>query len=94
MAEERELTPSSVIWAIMAVSARWLVALLVLAIGYAATECIWAGCVNPAPHALLAWSVVLADGLFVLSGYLGWRMTGTRVAWLAVIPALLVHQIL
>lgn len=86
--EGAELTPSGLIWSIMAVSGLWLVGLFVLAIGYTLTECLGAVCAEPAPRGVWWASVGLAAAAFAGSGRIAVRMTHMSWTWVAAAPGL------
>lgn len=83
------LTPSGLIWAIMAVTGLWLVGLFILAVGYTLTECLGAVCEEPAPRGVWWGAVALAGLTFAWSGRVATRMTHVTWTWAAAVPGLL-----
>lgn len=85
---QTELTGSTVIWAIMAVTGLWLVGLFALGIGYTFTECL-RNCTEPAPRSVWWISVAISGVFFLLSGRVAVRMTRLTWTWLAAAPGFL-----
>lgn len=81
--EHLDLTPSRVLWAIIAVASLWLLGWTIVAVGFALSRCLGAGCDAPTP----AWvfvATLVAGGIVMLSaGPVARRLTGFRLAWLA-----------
>jgi hypothetical protein len=84
---ESELTGSTVIWAIMAVTGLWLAGLFAVAIGYTLFECI-GPCTEPSPSWVWWASVVIAGLLFAMSGRVAARMTGIAWTWISAVPGI------
>ena len=82
------LEGSTVIWAIMAVTALWLLGLFVMAIGYTLFECL-GPCTTPAQPWVWWTSLAIALMCFVWSGQVAVRMTRLNWAWLSVVPGIL-----
>ena len=83
-----QLTPSAVIWSIMAVTGLWLVGLFVLAVGYTLDQCLGAVCSEPPPRWVWWLTVGLATVAFVGSGAVAVRMTRLTWTWVAAVPGL------
>ncbi len=83
-----QLTPSAVIWSIMAVSGLWLVGLFVLAVGHTLDQCLGAVCSEPPPRWAWWLTVGVAALVFVGSGAAAVRMTRLTWTWMAAAPGL------
>lgn len=75
---EFELTPSKVIWAIMAVTFLWLLGMMIVAIGFALSWCLGAGCQTAAPDWVFVAGVVVGLGVMLAAGPVAVRMTKAR----------------
>lgn len=78
-----ELTPSRLLWALIAVASLWLVGLVVVGVGFVLSFCLGAGCEAPAPTWVFAVLAGLGLGVMLSAGPLAIRMTGVRWAWVA-----------
>ena len=76
---EFELTPSKVIWAIMAVTSLWLLGWLIVAVGFSLSWCLGAGCDTAAPDWVFVTGVIVGLGVMLAAGPVAMRMT--KVKW-------------
>jgi len=86
-----ELTPSALLWALIAVASMWLVGLVIVGIGFVLSSCLGAGCEAPAPVWVFVVFGALGLAVMLAAGPVAVRITRVTWAWSASLggPAIL-----